>query len=166
MPLNCGILRYFAIVDCYYEQNLALEMVMSEVSIPGNPADYYKVFTKDDGSNHYQGNRNQIREMMKIRGELTDKCIASGDLDGIERISSDYSDAFEIFIMNEPEEAKIAIYNMLVEELNASADRNNRIANEAYRKIDETNATAENMGKWIGAGILVLFLLFVFASTR
>ncbi|MDE9478427.1 hypothetical protein KKJ21_15035 [Xenorhabdus bovienii] len=163
MPLKCGFLRSFALIGWYYEQNLMMGMIMSDVLILGEPTDYYNLFTKDDGSIHYQGNRTQIREMMKIRSELIDKCIANGDVDGISKISNDYSDAFEIFILNEPEEAKIAVYNMMAEEMNALADKLNRITDETYREIDEKNAFAENIGAWIGAAILFIFILFMFS---
>ncbi|PHM52471.1 hypothetical protein Xekk_03148 [Xenorhabdus sp. KK7.4] len=137
---------------------------MSEVSISGEPTDYYKSIVTNNGDVIYKASRDKIRELLLFRKEFIDKAVANG-ADEMQA-SMDYLDVLDIFLLNEPIEARTDIYEVLTQELNIMAQQLSSKANEINQKIDKDMATVENIGKWIGAGILFLFILFVFVSTR
>ncbi|MDE9427431.1 hypothetical protein [Xenorhabdus bovienii] len=92
---------------------------MSDISIQGEPRDYYKILIKSDDSECYQANRRTIREIMKIISGATEKYQENGDSDAVIRVHQDYYDAFDVFILNEPDDAKIAMRSVLAEEMKA-----------------------------------------------
>ncbi|KLU16519.1 MULTISPECIES: hypothetical protein [Xenorhabdus] len=92
---------------------------MSEVLIPGEPRDYYKIFTKNDDSECYQANRRTIRELMSEINKATGQYQYNGDLNAVMLTHQDYYDAFDAFILNEPDDAKMAMRNVLAEEMKA-----------------------------------------------
>ncbi|CBJ80366.1 hypothetical protein XBJ2_2580032 [Xenorhabdus bovienii str. Jollieti] len=92
---------------------------MSDISIQGEPRDYYKILIKSDDSECYQANRRTIREIMKVINGATEKYQENGDSDTVIQMHQDYYDAFDVFILNEPDDAKIAMRSVLAEEMKA-----------------------------------------------
>ncbi|XRZ03032.1 hypothetical protein ACP179_17875 [Xenorhabdus stockiae] len=90
---------------------------MSDILIPGEPRDYYKTFTKNDDSECYQANRRAIRELMISINKVTGPYQHNGNLKSVILTHQDYYDAFDLFILNEPNDAKIAMRSMLAEEM-------------------------------------------------
>ncbi|MBI6547272.1 hypothetical protein [Xenorhabdus lircayensis] len=90
---------------------------MSDISIQGVPRDYYKILIKNDDVECYQANRRAIREIMKVIGGATEKYQENGDHDTVIRIHQDYYDEFDAFILNEPNDAKVAMRSVLAEEI-------------------------------------------------
>jgi succinate dehydrogenase hydrophobic anchor subunit len=141
-PHNRDLLRCFALIGWYHEQNLMMEMIMSEVLISGEPKDYYKILTKNDNGEYYQANRRAIREMMKDINKVTGQYQYNGNLNSVILTHQDYYDAFEAFIINEPDDAKVAMRSMLAEEMKA--------------KESELNVNDVSMLK--GTGILLIII--------
>ncbi|MDC9588355.1 hypothetical protein PSI23_03240 [Xenorhabdus sp. XENO-10] len=139
-------------------------MLTSEIPILGLPTDYYEEIKTNSGSVVYKANRNKIRELLSFRKEFIDTSIAGGTDEM--QAAMNWLDLLDIFLLNEPIEAKTDIYEVLTQELNIITQQLDNKTNEIYQKINEEEATAESIGKWIGAGILLIFILFVFVSTR
>ncbi|BET97285.1 hypothetical protein [Xenorhabdus taiwanensis] len=107
---------------------------MSEVLIPGEPRDYYKTFVKNDGSECYQANRRAIRELMTAINKATGPYQYNGNLHSVILTHQDYYDAFDVFIINEPDDAKIVMRSVLAEEMKAK-ERELNVGNGSTTKM-------------------------------
>lgn len=69
-----------------------------------------------------------------------------------------------IFFENEPEEAQVCIYNTLSEEFNAITDTILDETSELNAQAQQTENVAENIGKVIGAIVLIGFIVFILSQ--
>ncbi|OTA14781.1 hypothetical protein Xbed_03648 [Xenorhabdus beddingii] len=90
---------------------------MSDILIQGEPRDYYKTFVKNDDSECYQANRRAIKELMVAINKVTGPYQYNGNFHSVILTHQDYYDAFDAFIINEPDDAKIAMRSVLAEEM-------------------------------------------------
>ena len=130
--------------------------------VPGNPDDYYEVREKEDGTLSYKPNRLKIRGLAKTQCDYFDYISSLGENIHIATLES--NDVINEFFENEPEEAQISIYNTLSEEFNAITDTILDKTSELNAQAQQTENVAENIGKVIGAIILIGFIVFILSQ--
>ncbi|MEN8467981.1 hypothetical protein AAH476_25995, partial [Enterobacter cloacae subsp. cloacae] len=74
------------------------------------------------------------------------------------------NDVIKDFFENEPEEAQVSIYNTLSEEFNAITDTILDKTSELNAQAQQTENAAENIGKVIGAIVLIGFIVFILSQ--
>ncbi|EMR1197297.1 hypothetical protein HA502_27645 [Klebsiella pneumoniae] len=141
---------------------------MSGFDVPGSPEDYFHTTTNTDGSPKYTANRAAIRAYAQASVDRLSDLSKQGE--NVYAASLDDTDKLTAFLHGIPEEAKIAIYNTLSQELEAiTSAKNDEIAkiNAETERLNATVAQKEmdlaNIGSVIGAivVVLVLFVLFI-----
>ena len=80
--------------------------------------------------------------------------------------SLDLSDQFNNFISSAPIEAQVEMSQVYVEEMNAAARAVDDETNKINNKILDKEQAAYSIGQWIGAGILLIFLLIILGAIK
>jgi len=137
-------------------------MLSLNFEVPGHPEDYYEIKEKDDGLLIYKPIRSKIRALAKTQCDYFDYISSIGENTHIATLES--NDAIKDFFENEPEEAQISIYNTLAEEFDVITATINEKTAEINKENQSTEQAAENIGKMIGAIILVGFVIFIFSQ--
>lgn len=137
-------------------------MLSLNFEVPGNPDDYYEIREKDDGSLAYKPIRKRIRALAQTQCDYFDYISSIGENVHIATLES--NDTINDFFENEPEEAQVSIYNTLAEEFNAITSTILEKTSELNAQAQQTENVAENIGKVIGAIILVGFVIFILSQ--
>lgn len=134
------------------------------IEIPGTAEDYYKEIDLPGGGKRYAANRERLRAVVSLINMEIKSVIASGG--NPHTASLDLSDQFNNFISSAPTEAQVEMFQVYAEEMNAAARAVDDETNKINNKILEKEQSANSIGQWIGAGILLIFLLIIFGAIK
>ena len=134
------------------------------IEIPGSAEDYYKEVELPDGNISYTANRERIRAVVAIINKEIQYVIASGG--NAHTASLDISDQFNEFISRAPVLAQIELSEKYAEEMHAAASDLNDKTDRVNREIVERENSAHAIGQWIGAGLLLIFILMMFGILK
>ena len=134
------------------------------IEIPGTAEDYYKEIDLPGGGKRYAANRERLRAIVSLINMEIKSVIASGG--NPHTASLDLSDQFNNFISSAPAEAQVEMSQVYVEEMNAAARAVDDETNKINNKILEKEQAANSIGQWVGAGILLIFLLIIFGALK
>ncbi|EPQ2425955.1 MULTISPECIES: hypothetical protein [Enterobacteriaceae] len=130
------------------------------MEIPGSVQDYYTESENEAGEKIYLANRQRLRALVSLINQKTQEVIASGG--NPHTASLDLNDQFNDFISTAPVLAQVSILDVFAQEMNASAMEMNDEANRLNRQAAKHEAAGFAIGQWVGAGILLIFLLVLF----
>ncbi|KFB89017.1 hypothetical protein CR62_24370 [Serratia grimesii] len=126
----------------------------------GEPEDYVKEAASVDGVTQYVGNRPKIRQMVEERNkELMEVSSKGGN---VHTWTLDFSDCFYLFLSSLNQDKQAAIITMYAEELTASASAMDDETNKIIAETEKVERTGAAIGQWVGAGVLLVFLLLIF----
>ncbi|GAB7401371.1 hypothetical protein OUHCRE2_48300 [Enterobacter asburiae] len=132
------------------------------IDIPGAINDYFTVSGSEEKT--YKSNRSRIRALVEIRDQKIQQVIADGG--NIHTASLDLQDQVSDFFSEAPVEAQVVLFETLAEEMLASASAINDETTKLNAQVASSEATGHAIGQWIGAGILLVFLLFMFGLLK
>ncbi|GEM_PF-1444667 len=139
-------------------------MLSLNFEVPGNPGDYYEIKNKNDGSIIYKSVRSKIRNLAQVQNDYFNYILSSGENLHIAILES--NDVISSFFENEPEEAQLIIYSTITEEMNALASTINEQTTKINEEAQQEKQTFENMGKAIGAIILVFVIILILSQIK
>ncbi len=134
------------------------------IEIPGTVEDYYKEIDIQGGGRRYAANRERLRAVVSLINMEIKSVIASGG--NPHTASLDLSDQFNNFISSAPIDAQVEMSQMYAQEMNAAARAIDDETNKINNKILEKEQAAHSIGQWVGAGILLIFLLIIFGVLK
>jgi len=134
---------------------------MENDGIPGVPEDYYLALTRPDGTLYYSGVRSKIRELVRLQNDKMKLAIDAGG--NAYTASLDFSDVINEFISGSPIGAQTAFYEVYAQEMDAETANIRDSTQKILEGTAQKEASAQNVGAWIGALIIFgLVLLFLF----
>jgi len=134
------------------------------IEIPGSVEDYYKEVELPDGNIRYTANRERIRAVVAIINKEIQDVISNGG--NAHTASLDISDQFNEFISYAPSLAQIELSEKYAEEMQAAVNDLNDKTDRVNREIVEKENSVHAIGQWIGAGILLIFILVLFGILK
>ncbi|WP_312465554.1 hypothetical protein [Atlantibacter hermannii] len=132
------------------------------IDIPGTIDDYF--FANETEEIKYKPNRSRIRALVDIRNQKIQQIILAGG--NPHTASLDLQDQINDFFSDAPVEAQVVLYETMTEELLASASALNDEADKINAKNASSEAAGNVLGQILGALILVVFLIFIFAILK
>lgn len=132
---------------------------MTDDFIPGSPEDYYLEFTNQDGTAHYSAVRAKIRFLAELHDQVIKNAVSSEG--NAYTASLDFNDKLSEFIRSAPVEAQAVFYDVFTQEVQAITSKTNDETAKLISEADKTEATANAVGQWIGAAVLLAFFLVI-----
>jgi len=128
---------------------------VDEFSIPGVPRDYYVALTNDLGVVEYSALRGKIRKLVEIYQQYIQSVIERGGKP--HTASLDVSDIIKEFFSKEPEEARLAFFEVYTQELEAATSASIDDTNKINVEIAQKESSNFMAAQWILA--LIIFLV-------